>query len=59
MGTILLNEINVAFIDSISDLMANQEVRFPAGQNHQLISLLLEEWLLCLGSGLRMVGSPW
>lgn len=36
MGTMLLNEITVAFIHSIS----NQEARHPASKNQQLISLI-------------------
>lgn len=40
MGTMLLNEINVAFIYSISDLVANQEARLPARKNQQLVSLI-------------------
>lgn len=47
MGTMLLNEINVAFIYSISDLVANQEVRLPESTTDT--TDLRRNGLLCLG----------
>ena len=53
MGTMLVNEITVAFIHSVSDLVANQEARCPASKNQQLI-LLIPGGVGCSAYGKQM-----